>query len=175
MGWMITGILGAIAYRIRGGLGNEFVRRMLGKRAEWEIPNTIICGVWGVFVSLLFPLSWATPLLALIVGATAKIGYLKQIAHYFNFPSGFDLAKKENRTWKNYSLLSARGMLICLPAYILLHSLYPQLLGGVLAGVLMPICYIIGFTIPEIMGKISQSQYGEILIGATVTWGILCW
>lgn len=175
MGWLILTLLGGVAYRIRGGMGNEFVRKMLGKPAEWEVSNTLICGIWGVFISLLFPISWTTLLLALVIGGTAKIGYLKQVAEYFGFPSGFNLALKENRTWQNYSLLSARGALICLPAYLCFYQLYPSLLGGVLLGALMPICYLIGFTIPEIKSRISHSQYGEIMIGATVTAGILCW
>lgn len=176
-------IIGVITYRISGGLGNEFVRKLLGKpqfvtnekgeQEGWEIPNNIACIPWALHIALLFPLSWTTPLLFIIVHQTKKIGYLKQIGEYFGFPSGFNLAKKENRTWQNYSLLSARGTLICLTAYALLHSLYPQLLGGVLVGALMPICYLIGFTIPEIKGKISHSQYGECLIAAVVTGGIL--
>lgn len=174
MGWLIDIILGIIAYRIRGGLGNEFIRKLLGKPIGWEIPNNIACIPWALHIMLLFPLSWASLLLFIIIHQTAKIGYLKQISEYFGFPSGFNLAKKENRTWQNYSLLSARGMLICLPA-LSLYQYYPSLLGGVLAGALTPIFYLIGAYIPERKGIISHSQYGEWLIGIAITGGILWW
>ena len=166
-------LLGGLAGRIRGGMFNESVRNFLHKPPAWEIPNTIICGVWGLYIAAILPLTWASPLVALIVGVTAKIGYLKQVGEYFGFKSGFNLALKENRTWQNYSLLSARGILVILPAYLCFYQLYPQLLGGVLAGSLLPIAYIIGFTIPEIKGKISHSQYGEWIIYSTITAGIL--
>lgn len=175
-------IIGVITYRISGGLGNEFVRKLLGKpqfvtnekgeQEGWEIPNNIACIPWALHIALLFPLSWTTPLLLIIVHQTKKIGYLKQVGEHFGFPSGFNLAKKENRTWKNYLLLSARGILICLPA-LSLYKYFPSLLGGAVGGALMPICYLIGFAIPEIKGKISHSQYGECLIAVAVTGGIL--
>lgn len=164
---------GGAAGRIRGGMFNETVRDFLHKPPAWEIPNTIICGIWGIYIAAMLPLTWATPLVALIVGATAKIGYLKQVGEYFGFKSGFNLADKELRTWQNLSLLSVRGILVILPAYLCSYQLYPQLLGGVLAGMLTPLCYIIGFTIPEIKGKISHSQYGEWITYSTITAGIL--
>lgn len=181
---------GGLFGRIRGGFGNEMCRKILGKPDGWELPNNLICGLWGVYISLLFPLSIMTPVLALIVGATAKIGYLKQVAKYFGFPSGFNLALKENRTWKNYALLSARGALVCFPAYLCFYQLYPSLLGGVLAGLFMPIAYLIGFSlpetkvkimprniyglkIPEIKIEISHSQYGEWIIYSAIAGGIL--
>jgi len=165
---IITAILCAISYRISGGLGNELVRKTLGKSVGWEMPNNIICLQWGICVSLLFPITWATPLIALIVGATRKIGYLKQVAGYFGFPSGFDLTRKENCTWQNLSLLSVRGALIILPAALCFYQLYPVLWHGVLAGALMPAWYLIGTFIPEKKGVISHSQIGEILIGASI-------
>lgn len=44
---------------------------------------------------------------------------------------------------------------------------------GVAAGLFMPICYLIGFSIPDKRPYISHSQIGEYLIGAAVTGGIL--
>lgn len=180
---LILILLGGVAGRVRGGMFNETVRKMLGKpefvinekgeKEGWEIPNNIICGIWGIYIAAILPLTWASPLLALVVGATAKIGYLKQVGEYFGFKSGFNLADKELRTWQNYLLLSARGILVILPAYLCFYQLYPQLLGGVLAGSLLPIAYIIGFTIPEKKGIVSHSQYGEWIIYPTIAAGIL--
>jgi hypothetical protein len=121
--FLIKVIGGGIAGRIRGGLGNELARKLLGKPEGWELSNTLICGVWGLYIAAILPLTWATPLVALIVGATAKIGYLKQIGEYFGFKSGFNLADKELRTWKNYALLSCRGALILLPAALCFSSI----------------------------------------------------
>jgi len=170
---LLHGIAGGFFWRLRGGLGNEFVRKLLGKPAEWEIPNTIICGLWGMYIAAIMPITWATPLLALVVAATAKIGYLKQVAEYFGFPSGFNLELQENRQWRNYFLLSARGMLILLPAYLCFYQLYPALLGGVLMGAFMPICYLIGVEIRKHSDIMGASQYAEFLIGSSIVWGIL--
>lgn len=165
---IILSILGALAYRIRGGLSNEFVRKTLGKPAEWEIPNTIICGLWGLYIAAILPITWATPLLALIVAATAKIGYLKQVADYFGFPSGFNLEDKDNRTWQNYLLLSARGVLILLPAALCFSQLYPHLWYGVAFGALMPLWNLIGVEIRKHSDIMGASQWGEVLIGASI-------
>lgn len=155
--------LGGVFYRVRGGLGNETARKLLGKPEGWEIPNRYIRAAWALFLTCLFPWTFASPILFGLFFLGASIGYLG---------GEFNLALRENRTWENYLLLSVRGALICLPA-LCLYPLYPSLLGGVLAGALMPICFLIGFTIPEIKGRISHSQWGELLIGATVTGGIL--
>lgn len=165
---IIQAIACAVSYRIRGGMGNEWCRKLLGKPAEWEVPNNIICGIWGITVAATLTITWATPLVALVVGVTAKIGYLKQVAEYFGFPSGFDLTRKENVSWQNLSLLSARGALILLPAALCFCQLYPHLWYGVLAGACMPIWYYLGTLIPERKGVISHSQIGELLIGLSI-------
>lgn len=154
---------GGIAWRIRGGLGNEAVRNFLKKPPAWEISNTYIRLICAVYFALLLPITWATPALIGLIFLGLTMGYFGQ----------FDLSKKENKSWRNLSLLSIDGAKRLAPA-LCLFPLYPSLFGGVLAGGLMPLCSVVGFKIPEIKGVISHSQYAEFLLGATIAAGLLC-
>lgn len=183
---IIHALIFAIAWRIRGGMGNELVRKLLKKpefvdeekTKRWEIPN-FYCWSAPALVLTISSISsiWSPVVFGLaIIGCS--LGYLEQIAKLFGFKSGFNLDDKELRTWKNYALLSARGMWTCLPlALVSQLSLFfplleypysPHLWYGVMAGAIMPACYRIGFMIPEKKGVISHSQYGEWMYGLAV-------
>jgi hypothetical protein len=149
-------LLGGIAYRIRGGLIDDIISR--------EMPNNFIRSFWALYITLLLPLNAVTP----IVFALALIGV---IPSYWG--GKFDLTKQENRTWKNYAWLALRGAFITAPMTICLHQLYPFLWFSILAGVCMPLCYLIGVVIPEKRGIITHSQTGEFLIGCTICASII--
>lgn len=112
---LIVILLGAISYRIRGGMFNSTARKLLNKPEGWEIPNTIIRAQWALFLTCLFPLTFASPILFGLFFLGAVIGYLG---------GEFNLALKENRNIKNIALLSARGSLILLPAAIFMTGIY---------------------------------------------------
>lgn len=156
---MIPAFLFALCYRIRGGFGNEITRRLLKKPQGWEIENgyiRILCAISLAITAFGWnPTIWQV----LLAFAGIAPGYFK---------GKFDLSLKENRTWQNYAWLSARGMFICLPLALCFGLSYPQLWLGVLAGALMPACYLAG----QIVGKYSKlqspSQWGEWLIGLSI-------
>lgn len=157
-------LLAGLAYRIRGGLGNEYVRKLLKKPEGWEIPNNYIRSVWALYVAMIFPISLLSPLIFMLALIGVIPGY---------FGGKFDLTLKQNRTWKNYAWLSARGAWICLPLAVCFYTIYPWLFLGVIAGAFMPVWYLIGTVIPEKKGVISHSQIGEWLIGLSIG-GALC-
>lgn len=147
---MIWALIGALAYRIKGGLISQLIGR--------ELPNFLERSVWCLYLMFSFPLSWASLSIFGLAYAGVIEGYLG---------GKFDLSLKENRKWKNYVRLSARGVLLLLPLTLCFYQLYPWLWLGLLAGALMPICYLIGLLFPK-NKYISHSQYGEFLIGLTL-------
>lgn len=159
-------LCGGIAYRIRGGAGNEIVRKLLNKPYGWEIGNNYIRAVWAAYLTLIFPVSWGS----ILVFALSMLGV---IPSYWG--GKFDLSRKENCTWKNYAWLSARGAFICLPATLCLFPIYPQLLGGVLAGLLFVPCYLTGNVLAKYAPIMRHTQWGEYLLGCSIIGGVLLW
>jgi len=156
---ILSTILGATAYRIRGGGGNEIVRKILKKPEGWEILNGWIRCIWALFVTLNFPLNLASPVMFIISFFGVTMGY---------WGGEFDLTKQENRTWKNYAILAARGAFIILPLALCFTLSYPQLWFSVLAGALMPAFYLLGVGIGKKYAILGTSQWGELLIGAAI-------
>lgn len=159
---IIEAIAGSLVYRIRGGMGNEAIRNYSGKPKGWEIPNGIIRGIWALYVTILIGAN--SPYLGLPI--IFVLAFLGVVPGYFG--GEFDLTKKENRTWQNLSLLSARGAFIILPLALCFSTLYPHLWYGVACGALMPIWYLLGVEIGKKSAIMSHSQWGEVLIGASI-------
>lgn len=157
---LIGALLGSIAGRIRGGGIDYRIGELLKKPADWTPSNGYGRSVWALFVTLSLPLGWHSPFIFALAFLGVLIGYLDQIAKYLNFPSGFDLSRKENRTWKNYTLLSARGVFIMLPLALTYGSLYSQLWLGVAAGLLFVPCYLAD----NLLKKYVNWHWGEILL-----------
>lgn len=144
-------ILGGLAYRIRGGMLDDILGR--------ELPNGLIRAVWCLYVTLSLPISYLSPFVFVLAYAGVFPGY---------WGGQFDLTKEENHTWRNYSILSARGAWLMLPLCLTFYPLYPQLLPSVIAGAFMPLWYLVGCCLPERKGVISHSQIGEWIIGLTI-------
>jgi hypothetical protein len=148
-------LLGGLAYRIRGGLIDQIIGR--------DIPNGYIRAVWALYITIaLMPAMWVAPLVFGLAFAGVVPGY---------FGGRFDLTLKENRTWRNYGLLAARGAFIIGPLAFCFYPLYPSLAYGALAGALMPLCYLAGGVIIKFNSNIvtsSPSQWGEFLIGCCI-------
>lgn len=102
---IIIFIIGAVLGRIKGGLGNEFVRKRLKKPEGWEIPNSIIRGIWALAVSGVFVAYTSEYLYSPIVFGLAYLGAL----HGY-FKGKFDLALPENRNPRNYARLTLAAM-----------------------------------------------------------------
>lgn len=165
---VILAILGGFAYRIRGGGGNEFARKLLGKPAEWEAPNGIIRSIWALFVTINLYFSHPQFYIIPLVFILAFIGTLPGY-----FGGKFDLSLKENNTWQNYTRLSARGLFITLPLTLCFFPIYPQLVYASLLGLLFVPCYLVGITLARYFPVWIHTQWGEFLLGAIITWGLL--
>jgi len=149
-------ILGGLAYRVRGGLADD----ILGM----ELPNGWIRAVWALFVTCLIPapIYWFPVIFGL--------AFLGCAVGYFN--AEFDI--KNHRHWRNYARLTARGMFTILPVAILGWLIGYNAWWGVLAGALFVPCYEAGIAIYCISKLQTYTQYGEFLLGAAITAGLLC-
>jgi len=156
---LITFLIGAITYRIRGGGAAAEEIKYLGK----ELPTSVRRLFWplGLGISIAFhSLTMAMIAMPLLYAGTV-LGY---------FGAQFDLSKPENRNPHNYMLLTARGILICLPAAIGLSTLtgVQTGFGGVLAGALFVPCYR--------LWALSDNKYGnlgEMLLGGIMAVGLV--
>lgn len=142
---IIGAIAGSICYRLRGG-GADFL-------FSKPINNQILRSIWALFVTLSLPLGWQSIYIFAFAFLGALFGY---------FGGQFNLAEKGNRTWQNYSLLSARGCFVLLPLALTYGLLYSQLWYGVAFGALMPLCYLAD----NYLKKYVNWNFGELLLGA---------
>jgi hypothetical protein len=152
---IIGALLGSAAYRIRGGGVDLWLGKVIGKREGWTPSNGYGRAFWALFVMLSLPLGYHSPFIFALAFLGVLFGY---------FGGEFNLELKENRTWKNYALLSARGAFIMLPLALTYGSLYCQLWYGVVAGLLFVPCYLID----ALLKKYSSRNWGEILLGAAI-------
>lgn len=174
---LIGALLGACAGRIRGGGIDAYIAKILKKPPldengePWGAPNKILMSVWALFVTLSLPFGWHSIFVFAFAFLGVWFGYFHQIAKYFGFPSGFNLALKENRTWKNYALLSARGAFIMLPLALTYGSLYFQLWLAAAAGLLFVPCYLADNYLKKYVNM--YWNWGELLLYGAIG-GALC-
>lgn len=169
---VIAFIVGALAWRIRGGAGNEIVRKRLKKPRDWEISNGIIRAVWAVAVaSVFFAYTGSYGFLAAVLMAAGLGGA-------FGYWGKFDLALSENRNWANYSKLSVMAVLRFAPLAIVFFqtSYLTAFIYGMAAGLLFVPAYLLGVEIEKRWKYMGHSQYGEVLFGGCImlamTWGL---
>jgi hypothetical protein len=149
---LIGALLGSAAYRIRGGGIDLWLGRVIGKRGGWTPSNGYGRAFWALFVTLLLPLGYHSPFIFALAFLGVLFGY---------FGGEFNLALKENRTWKNYAKLTARGAFIMLPLALTYGLLYSQLWLGVAAGLLFVPCYLAD----NYLKKYAHANWGELLLG----------
>lgn len=149
----------ALFYRIRGGFGNEFVRKFLKRPEGWEIPNGIIRGLFALIVTLFTcydsGMWYVSPIIFASVFAVVCYGYLGK----------FNLGDPANRNLKNYALLTIDGMKIMalLALFMGIFGHY-ELWFKVAAGAVFVPAYLIGYKINQRTG----STYGEWILGAAL-------
>ena len=162
---ILWALLGGLCYRCRGGLADPYIGLALGKGTGYEAPNNIIRSVWALFIMVMLPLSLQTSLLIFFL---ALLGVLPG---YFN--AEFDLSLPQNRNWRNYARLTARGMFICLPLAIVMSLLGNHAVWfGVVAGALFVPCYLAGNLLYRVCKIQGHTQYGEWLLGMCIA-GVL--
>jgi len=144
---LIGAILGAIFYRVRGG----GIDHLFSK----PISNHILRSVWALFVTLSLPIGWHSPFIFALAFVGVLFGY---------FGGEFNLALKENRVWRNYLILTARGAFIMFPLALTYGLIYSQLWYGVAAGLLFVPCYLAD----NYLKKLYKQNWGEILLGAAI-------
>lgn len=149
-------LIGAIAYRIRGGLLDDLLGR--------ELPNFIGRAIWSLaVVAALWDKADVTPAFLL--------AYLGCAVGYFN--AEFDLLPARNRVLMNYARLAARGMFTMFPLALYLHLFTDvNIWWSVLVGALLPACYASGITIYCYSKAMAYSQWGEFLFGALIMWSL---
>jgi hypothetical protein len=153
LGFLILGVVFAYCYRARGnGMFDGWPHStFLGRVVCWALPVSFILTALTGDIWML--LAW----LPLWCGVFP--GY---------FGGKFDLTLLENRTWRNYLSLTARGMWICTPLALCFGLWYPGLFFGVVAGSLFVPCYLLGTVLIKYI-KIplvgSASQWGEWTLG----------
>jgi hypothetical protein len=162
---IIYAVLGASAYRIRGGAGNSFVRKTLGKPEGWEISNGIVRSVWAIFITVCMYLEGLPILWTPVAFALAFFGVLRgyRMAYSTKKTIGqFDLSLSKNRNMKNYAILTARASLIMLPNAILGAFFGINMLYSVFAASLFVVYYLIGYRTKW------RSQAGEAILGGMI-------
>jgi len=146
---IIGALAGAAAYRIRGGGIDHLFSR--------PVSNHILRSVWALFVTLSLPLGWHSPFIFALAFLGVLFGY---------FEGEFNLAKKENRVWRNYCILSARGAFIMLPLALTYGSLYSQLWLAAAFGLLFVPCYLADIPLKKYVNM--YQNWGEVLLGFVI-------
>lgn len=154
--------IAAIGYRLRGSAGKGgWVEKLTG------IAIGTFFGRW----------LWCIPV-ALMASHNIGQFMLVAMAAYFGVMLGywggqFDLETPTNRNWKNYAILTLRGMFIALPVVITLGGAG---WGGILGGALLVPYYLLGIPLarriklPLLHGF---SEFGELFLGLSIAIGIL--
>ena len=152
-------VVGALAYRLRGGGFAAEEVKFFGK----ELPTSVRRLAWPIGLGII--IAFSDILMAIIA---MPLLYAGTVLGYFG--AQFDLSIKENRNPHNYMLLTARGMLICLPAAIGLSMFTGTStgFGGVLAGALFVPCYRLWALSNNKFGNV-----GEMLLGGLMAVGLM--
>lgn len=159
-------IIGAIAYRIRGGAFNETMREYLGKPEGWEIPNGYIRWTYGVVMGLLVTAAHGEAWLLL----TIPLWFLGTTAGYFG--GFFNLEDPSKRNPKNYARLAARGGFIALPYAVFASFFVETAFLPVILGMMLPIAYLVAIPMQYVVKRRwGFSQIGEAIIGGLVALG----
>lgn len=167
MNSLLLSIAGGFAYRIRGGMLDSYVGKLLNKPKEWEISNGIIRSVWALFVTAVCPfINWyILPLVFALAFIGCSMGY---------WTGQFSVQQEKNQNIKNYAILTIRGFFIIAPVAALyslfgIHSIWFGAVGGLL---FIP-CYFAGISINSIYRKIGYTQWGEFLLGVCISFGLI--
>jgi hypothetical protein len=151
---MIPFLVGALCYRIRGGLIDDIIGR--------EISNGYIRAVWALNIAFFFFLKtqviWSIPLVLMLAFCGACFGYWGK----------FDLSLKENRNFKNYALLTLDGMKMIAPVCIF-SLMFPQLLWLLAAGAMWVPFAFAGIFLAKHLKFQGHTQWAEYLLGGAVT------
>lgn len=157
---MIWLLIGALCYRIKGGLLDQIVGR--------ELPNTLNRSIWALTVTIKLTLASGFWLVSPLIFITSFLGVA------WGYFGQFDLALPKNRTRRNYFLLTLDGMCVMLPTAALMSVLgYHSVWFGVIAGASFVPCYLAGNHIYKYCKIQGWTQYGELLLGFCIM-GALC-
>lgn len=145
-------LLGALAYRVRGGL----IDQIIGK----ELPNALIRSVWALAVSfkicLLGSFAYVSPIVFLSAYLGVAFGYLGK----------FDLAERANRTARNYALLTIDGMKIMFPLAVFMSLFgFHGVWYSVALGALFVPCEFAGIFIYRFFRQQAWTQWAELMLG----------
>lgn len=165
----IRSAVAALCYRIKGGLLDATVAKILGKpeidsetQEPWGIPNFYIRAVWAMCVTF----HVITPEIILSAPLIFAAAYLGVAWGYFG---KFSLDFPQNRNPRNYFWLTIDGMCIMLPVAVVMTFLDdPSTWLAVLAGALFVPCYLLGNFIHKYVKIQGPTQYGEILLGGVI-------
>lgn len=154
-------IIAAIGYRLRGSAGKGgWVEKLTG----FAIGTFLGRFLWCVPVALMVSSGWQQ---FILVTASAYFGVV------FGYWDGqFDLEKPENRNWKNYAILSARGAFIPLAVCITISGGW----WAIPAGAALPLYYLAGLWIAprlKLPTVHTFSEWGELLLGASIALGLI--
>jgi hypothetical protein len=146
-----SALLGGVLFRIRGGgidLKTDTVARLV-----WSIGMAVI----GVAIA------WDYKLLAL-----APAYFLGCLCPWWN---SIDMGHNEGSFWRDFGVMAVRGVIWVLFAAVVLGFLGYSALY-VFAGLLCPVCYAIGWKLPNTNAVKQGTEYGEILFGAVCGAGL---
>lgn len=142
---VISAVVGGLLFRIRGGgvpTGSTTVARCI-----WSI----VMAVLGMALSLDYKLV-----------ALAPAYFLGCLCPWWN---SIDMGHNEGSFWRDFVVMAARGVIWVLFAAVVLGFLgYSPMY--VFAGLLCPVCYAIGWKLPNTQILKQGTEYGEVLFGA---------
>ncbi len=155
----LASILAIIGYRLRGSAGKGgWIDKLTGYAPGTRFGRMLWCApIAGVVAQ-----SWIEILPVMLA---AYVGVM------FGYWGGeFNLEHKPNRNFKNYAILTVRGMVI--PLFVCLITLdYWWAIAG---GALFVPCYLAGLWIaPRLKLPLLHgfSEWGELLLGASIVIG----
>lgn len=154
---VVSTIVGAIGFRLRGGLFNDKIKwgSTTARLAGFALPMAII-----TLLCFSTPL-WSIPLFVVTWWAGTVLGWWKSI----------DMGRNEGSFLADFCLQSLRGAIFAIPtvaALTVFIGLSPWLLVMVAGGLACGLCYEAGWRLADKWDAMGGTEYGEFIFGAVL-------
>jgi hypothetical protein len=152
-----------------------FLFRLRGMHHSWLGTQGARFMFWCIPMALLSYLLFNLPVWA---GAVSALAYWLGLI-VMPWGKWFDLGHNNGKFWPDFFFLSLRGVFVTAPAGLLIWYFSP--LGWVFAlcGIMMGVCYALGWKLPTMANWLNRGpELGELIFGSwigfvliAITWG----
>lgn len=157
---ILGGIIGAIGFRVRGGLWNDKIKwgATTARLVAWSLPMSLITYTAFQFNQPL----WYIPIFILTWWVGCLLGWWHSI----------DMGRLDGNWTKDFILQSIRGLFWTLPTAIavclLTQSIPISMIILLVSGLSCGICYEIGWRLSEKKPIMGGTEYGEFIFGLVI-------